>query len=85
MSEDIRMIYSANHALDPHWVVSYGSKSLDDREEILCYEESMIEDACNLVDMRYNPDTIYVFKRPDHPQHQDAYFWKGGSLSVNGK
>jgi len=83
MKEDITMIYAPNFALEPHWVVSYGSASLDDREEIICYHQTEVEGACNLVDQRYNPDTIYVFKRPD--EKQDAYFWKGGMLSVNGR
>lgn len=66
------------------WVISYGSGSLDDREEIICYNESEIEDACCYIDMKANPDTIYVFKRPDG-KDQDAHFWKGGMLTVNGK
>tara|TARA_R100000541_G_C1873908_1_gene81315 strand:+ start:466 stop:720 length:255 start_codon:yes stop_codon:yes gene_type:complete len=84
MSNDIKMIFSPNHALESHWVISYGSSSLDDREEIICYHQSEVEAGCNLVDQRYNPKTIYVFKRPDDTE-QDAYFWKGGALSVNGK
>lgn len=66
------------------WVMSYGTRSLDNREEIICYEESEIESCCNLIDQRYNPETIYVFTRPDD-KTQDAYFWKGGEVLVNGK
>ena len=67
-----------------HLVVSYGTESLDNREEILCAEEKEVEGCCNLVDQRYNPETIYVFTRP-HTSEVDGYFWKGGHILVNGK
>ena len=68
-----------------HWVVSHGSASLDHREEIICFDEKEVEGACNLVDQRYSPDTIYVFKRPDDAANQNAYFWKGGSIMCDNK
>tara|TARA_R100001377_G_scaffold84252_1_gene67402 strand:- start:13447 stop:13662 length:216 start_codon:yes stop_codon:yes gene_type:complete len=66
------------------WVVSYGTKSLDNRSEVLCCDESESEVWCNVLDKRFNPETIYVFTRPDD-KTQDAYFWKGGEVLVNGK
>jgi len=67
-----------------HWVVSYGTESLDNREEILCAEESEVEGCCNIIDDRLNPKTIYVFTRP-HTSDTEGYFWKGGHILVNGK
>ena len=60
------------------WVVSYGTTSLDNRSE------ASVESACNSIDDRLNPETIYVFTRP-HTSKTNGYFWKGGHILVNGK
>ena len=66
------------------WVVSYGSTSLDNRSEVICHNEASVESACNSIDDRLNPETIYVFTRP-HTSDTNGYFWKGGHILVNGK
>ena len=66
------------------WVVSYGTTSLDNRSEVICYDEDSVEAACMNLDDRFNPETIYVFTRP-HTSETHGYFWKGGHLLVNGK
>jgi len=69
---------------DTVWVVSYGSTSLDNRSETLCYDEDSVEACCLNIDDRMNPETIYVFTRP-HKSDTHGYFWKGGYIEVNGK
>ena len=66
------------------WVVSYGTTSLDNRSEVICYNEASVESACNSIDDRLNPETIYVFTRP-HTSKTNGYFWKGGHILVIGK
>ena len=66
------------------WVVSYGTTSLDNRSEVICYNEASVESACNSIDDRLNPETIYVFTRL-HTSKTNGYFWKGGHILVNGK
>jgi hypothetical protein len=44
-----------------HWVVSYGTESLDNREEILVLKKKKLRGCCNLVDQRYKPRNYICF------------------------